>query len=399
MSFRLFSSFSAIFLWHFCTRCAILIIAYHCGGIFLKRFCVFFCVLAALTLCFPAAAALVTYEVPELYMELDFPDSWYVLTRHTEADDPGLYFYDDDPEHLFASLEAQDMYLDAIDLDGMMELVIIMTPNEDIFDLSLWDEAFVDEAAEYFANNPVWAGDNAVQCFRETDYYQSGARFITYNRTETQGDLTLRCFQMSTVYNGQSIHLILTDYSDSITFESGALARSMSDIVSTLSFTEDLTPPDEVYQAAGLAPQRPQSGPGSSGLPADAVEVIASLVPLLIMLALVVIGKRAKTRRAAVPARPAAPSAQPVRPQPPRPQTSSPRPSSAVSSSSRPAAAARPRTAPPAAESGRPVQPAPDRRPKHNCSGSSTETVFCLDCGKKVSLSQQRCPHCGARIV
>lgn len=347
-----------------------------------------------LALCFPAAAALVTYEVPELYMELDFPDSWYVLTRHTEADDPGLYFYDDDPDHLLASLTAQDMYLDAIDLDGMMELVIIMTPNEDIFDLSLWDEAFVDEAAEYFANNPVWAGDNAVQCFRETDYYQSGARFITYNRTETQGDFSLRCFQMSTVYNGQSIHLILTDYSDSLTFESGALARTMSDIISTLSFTEDLTPPDEVYQAAGLAPEQPQSGPGSSGLPSDAVEVIASLVPLCIMLVLVLIGKRAKSRRTVAPARPTA--AQPAKPQPPRPQASS-RP--AAPTNTRPAATAKPRIAPPTSERGRPVQPAPDKRPKHNCSGSSTETVFCLDCGKKISLNQQRCPHCGARVV
>ncbi len=362
----------------------------------MKRLCVFFCILASLALCFPAAAVLVTYEVPELFMELDFPDSWYVLTRHTEADDPGLYFYDDNLDQLLASFTAQDMYLDAIDLDGMMELVIIMTPNEDIFDLSLWDDAFVDEAAEYFANNPVWAGDNTVQCFRETDYYQSGARFITYNRTEMQGDLSLRCFQMSTVYNGQSIHLILTDYSDSLTVESGALARSMFDIVSTLSFTEDLTPPDEVYQAAGLAPERPQSGPGSSGLPSDVVEVIASLIPLCIMLVLVLIGKRAKTRRTAVPARSTA--AQPAKPQSPRPQASSSRPAAAPANAPRPAAA-KSRTAPPAAETGRPVQPAPDNRPKHNCSGSSTETVFCLDCGKKISLNQQRCPHCGARVV
>ena len=139
----------------------------------MKRCCAFLCVLAALALCFSGAAAgysmTAGYEVPELYLSLNLPLDWAVLTRDAEAGNPALFLYDDDPEYMRDVFDANNIYLDAFNFESLLELTILMTPNEDIFDLSLWDEDFVNEAADYFAENPVWAGSNDVQCFRIDD--------------------------------------------------------------------------------------------------------------------------------------------------------------------------------------------------------------------------------------
>ena len=190
--------------------------------------------------------------------------------------------------------DANNIYLDAFNFESLLELTILMTPNEDIFDLSLWDEDFVNEAADYFAENPVWAGSNDVQCFRIDDYYQSGARFLTYNRLETQDDVQLCCMQMTTVYNGQAIHLILTDYSGALSFDSGSLGAVMFDIVSTLSFTDVLAAPDDVTEDALGPAEIPYDHVDDALL--VAFNVATGLLPVIIALIIIVIA-RSRTRR------------------------------------------------------------------------------------------------------
>lgn len=379
----------------------------------MKRCCAFLCVLAALALCFSGAAAgysmTAGYEVPELYLSLNLPLDWAVLTRDAEAGNPALFLYDDDPEYMRDVFDANNIYLDAFNFESLLELTILMTPNEDIFDLSLWDEDFVNKAADYFAENPVWAGSNDVQCFRIDDYYQSGARFLTYNRLETQDDVQLRCMQMTTVYNGQAIHLILTDYSGALSFDSGSLGAVMFDIVSTLSFTDVLAAPDDVTEDALGPAEIPYDHVDDALL--VAFNVATGLLPVIIALIIIVIA-RSRTRRRGptghTPMRQTA-GAPPQPPAVPAPKTS--HPSASAQQASPPAIPAPRKPQKAAVATGRPVQPAPDRRPKHNCAEQDRayspkrrpsrrdETVFCIDCGRKVSIKDGRCPHCGARVV
>ena len=100
----------------------------------MKRCCAFLCVLAALALCFSGAAAgysmTAGYEVPELYLSLNLPLDWAVLTRDTEAGNPALFLYDDDLEYMRDVFDANNIYLDAFNFESLLELTILMTPNE-----------------------------------------------------------------------------------------------------------------------------------------------------------------------------------------------------------------------------------------------------------------------------
>ena len=361
----------------------------------MKRWCALLCAFAALTLCLPGSAAMYSmtavYEVPELHLSLELPLEWIVLTRDADADNPALYLYDDSLDYMQDVFLANNIYLDAFNFDSLFELTMIMTPNSDIFDLSLWDEELVSEAAGYFAENPVWADGVGVECFYIGDLYQSGARFLTYNRVETRDDAQLRCMQATTVYNGQSIHIILTDYSGMLDFDSGSFGDVFSGLIGTLAFTEVLPAPDSVAEDAF----GPAEAPGDR-LPSEVsilLDLLVGLLPAVIAVILILV-RRASSRRSQT-------GRTPMR------RTGGARPPAhAVPAPRRPAA----KTAK-AADPGRPVQPVPDRREKHNCAAQDRsfssarrqprrgETVFCLDCGKKVSIDGGRCPHCGARIV
>ena len=363
----------------------------------MRRFCACFCLLLTLCCSVSASAMVMTCEIPELYMQLDLPLRWVSLTRSTKAGDPGLYFYDDSLDTMLEVFEAEDLYLDAIDLESMLELVVVMTPSDGVFDLDLCGDDLVAQIAGDWAENPVWAGQNDVQCFHTGDYYQAGARFLTYYRTEVQDGVVLSCFQLSTVYNGQSIHLILTDFSDTLSFESGALAEAMFDISDTLAFTETL-PPDGP-SIGSISEDSDESFEFDDTLDA-VIEVLAGLVPLMVVAVFFLLGRRSRVQRQRTAAAP-----RPV-PMPPKNRQA------AVPPARKPAAPpaippAVPAGRPHAAPVGRPVQPAPDPRPRHNYSSAdglypldrSNETVFCLDCGKKVFVRQKQCPYCGTRVV
>lgn len=352
----------------------------------MKRFLMLLCTLI-LCICVPAGAAMyVTAEVPELSLTMDFPLSFLVLTRSAEPDDPGLYFYDDDLDTMLDAFVSQDIYLDAIDIDSMLELVILMTPDEETFDLGLHDDAFVDSFAQSLIDAPVWSGDAEVRCFREEDFYQAGARFVAFSRTESQPDVTLSCFQLSTVMNGQAIHLILTDFSGMLSLESGTLAQAMYELAGTLTFTQTLTPDSPVSGFEDVPLETP--GASFSSFAEQAASVLAMLVPIAICAVFIFIGRRTaiKQHSAGKPLSPAARTVPVHKPVPP--------------------SAAKP-SSPSAADPGRVRQAKAPARARHNCSADnrsappdgSTETVYCLDCGHKVSIRQQRCPHCGARVV
>lgn len=364
------------------------------------------CVLLAVGLCMTAGSAaysmVIGYEIPELYISLDFPLDWAVLTRDADADNPALYLYEDSLEYMQESFAANDIYLDAFQFDSMLELTIFMTPNADVFDLSLWDDGFVDEMATYFTENPVWTAGNDVQCFRVDDYYLDGARFLTFNRVETQGDYQLRCLQMTTVFNGQTIHIILTDYGGMLDFDSGSLADAMCAIVDSLTFTEVLATPESVTgDAADSAVIEEPEITGSTEVSGMLVEIIPGFVPLIVVI-VAVLFSNARTRRTRsasgrTPMQRSVPASPPSAPPAQKAQVPVPRTRSAKSR--------------PVAERGRPIQPAPRKRPKHNCAADdpafaaesnqdrSDETVFCIDCGRKIRVSQKKCPYCGARVV
>lgn len=364
-------------------------------------------VLLAAVMCVSAGSAgysmVVGYEVPELYISLDFPLSWAVLTRDADEANPALYLYDDSLEYMQDSFEANDIYLDAFQFESMLELTILMTPDTDIFDLGLWDESFVDETAKYLAESPVWAGDNEVQCFRVDDYYLDGVRFLTFNRVETQDDYQLRCLQMTTIFNGQTIHLILTDYSGTLSFDSGSLADAMHEIVDSLTFTEVLATPESVAgnAAESIVPETSESI-GSAQVSGVMVEIAPNLISLVVVVGIAVLASLFGARRARSASRGA-----PMRRTVPTPRQDS------SAAQTPPAAGGRSRSAKsrPASERGRPVQPIPRRRPKHNCAADdpafavqndrdrSDETVFCIDCGHKIRVAQKKCPYCGARVV
>ena len=368
----------------------------------MKRCCALLCAILAVAGCMGAAAVNITYELPELYMEIDFPEEWIILTGQTQEGDPGLYFYDDDLSYMQTVFEEQDIYLDGYDLENFYQLVVVMTPNEDVFDLALWDEGFVDEAADYFAQNPPWTMGNQAQCVREEDYYTADARFFSYDRIEQNGDVQLHCYQMSTIFNGQSIHFILTDYSEEDMFNPSGLKQLMCNIIDTVQFTEVLPVPGEFFEE-----EEPYVEP-SSGMPSA---YWYSIFPIILVILFSGVSRMAQKRQQAKSAAPmtmqsrspvsAAPGAGPVRPQTPAapPKIPDARPSA-------PKAQARPARAKPQADAGRVTPRAAVRAPKHNCSaegeasfGRVKETVFCIDCGAKVSTSLKRCPHCGAPVV
>ena len=366
----------------------------------MKRCCALLCAILAVACCMSAAAVNITYELPELYMEIDFPEEWIVLTSQTQEGDPGLYFYDGDLSYMQEVFESQNIYLDGYDLENFYQLVVVMTPNEDVFDLALWDEDFVNQAADYFAQTPPWTLGNSARCTREEDYYTADTRFFSYDRIEQNGDVTLHCYQMSTIFNGQSIHFILTDYSEEDMFNPSGLKQLMRNIIDTVQFTDVLPAPDGLF-----AGEEPYVESGTAGTISSTYWY--TFLPILLVVVFAVIAQTQRKRQQSEAGKPM--TMQTGRPMPssvPNASTEKPQ-TSARPPVPRPAAAKpAPAASRPSPDAGRVSPRPPKHAPRHNCSAEadvsfsrSKETVFCIDCGAKVSTSLERCPHCGAPVV
>lgn len=189
-------------------------------------------------------------SVPALNLTVDIPDSYLVFTDETMADpetEQTVYdLFGVDIEDVRYSLESQDIYLDALELDGGNEFVISMTTDgQDDFDMPYQsaalnqmyiddfltvEQGYIDGQIEYF-QSAEFAEEVGGDVLDVKEVRAEDAVYIAYHIVaELDGD-EYDGLHYLTVKNGQNLNFSLRENGGNITPEHEKL---MADIMGSV---------------------------------------------------------------------------------------------------------------------------------------------------------------------
>ncbi len=184
------------------------------------------------------------YMLEEVGISVDIPSDLIVLTRDIQQSDPVLKKVGMTADKVKSTLEASNIYLDAVSEDGNSEILIIMTPSS-LVDFNLLSDSMIsateDSLRSAYESGGVTDIDSEV-------YHHSQAKFLKVHGTrqsETANDYFL---QYGTAYNNKVIHLTMHSYDGEIT---AADETSLKRIVDSAVF--DLAPQKGAAQALKTA--------------------------------------------------------------------------------------------------------------------------------------------------
>lgn len=184
-----------------------------------------------------------TYTLDELYMQVSIPDERAVFTRNIDEADPNLAIFDSDKQSMEEYYRTNNIYLDAISMDGANELVIIMTKNEysqEGFSFNLYDDA---ELMKMEAGTKDGYSNMGYDVTSFSMYKNATAKYIVINTTaKTAEGASMYRRQFYTVYNGQAIHITLNSYASELTLE---LEAELQSVVDSVVFTQTLPTPQD----------------------------------------------------------------------------------------------------------------------------------------------------------
>lgn len=215
-----------------------------------KKFFAGVIAMALVILCAGAAfAQSIPCSVPALNLTIDIPDSYLVFTDETMADpemEQTVYdLFGVDIEDVRYSLESQDIYLDALELDGGNEFVISMTTDGDDFDTPFHsaslnqmyiddfltvEQGYIDGQIEYF-QSAEFAEEVGGNVLDVKEVRAEDAVYIAYHIVaELDGDEYDQLHYL-TVKNGQNLDFSLRENGGNITPEHEKL---MADIMGSV---------------------------------------------------------------------------------------------------------------------------------------------------------------------
>lgn len=208
-----------------------------------KGISLFLAALLALTaLAGPALGESKTYELPELYLSLDIPEEMMVFTREMAEDDIGLLVLEMTPEQLRQDFESKNVYMNAMSLDPIYEIIVTMLDYEgsqEIFDFNTLSDHQLNEMAQMLLDGEAAQGRGFIyENYRLEKKDQ--ARFMALDLRQEAGGSTIYGRQYYTIFNGQAINITLQSYTGPI---SGEMSETAEGIMDSLRFTKVLENP------------------------------------------------------------------------------------------------------------------------------------------------------------
>lgn len=176
------------------------------------------------------------YSLPELNLTVMLPDGYLVLTDETlddaQVQDTLYDWYGLDAEAVRDSFEEQDIYLDALEMDGENEFMISMTRDEEDSVPSVATANFNQILIEDLRDSPEYV-DQQVEYFKSADYAEwtggevadvkkvstDDALYISYHVIVEVDGIEYDELHYMTVTNGQYMDFVLRENGGSITPE------------------------------------------------------------------------------------------------------------------------------------------------------------------------------------
>ena len=192
-----------------------------------KIFCILLAVLFSLFSSISFASA-TTFHVENAGLSITIPDNMYVFDRNTSPDDGRIPSLGLTYEGLMASFTAQDIYLDALDIDNLNEIVVICEPSDDKdFALLSPDELY----------NAVLSEENAItqsgRTIEDADIFEHG----NFDFVKTISKANDTHMQYTTVHNGVKLKIRLIDFDGNLTKKE---SENFEEIVESIAFDAPL---------------------------------------------------------------------------------------------------------------------------------------------------------------
>ncbi len=198
----------------------------------MKKICIALCFLVlAILPNTTALAADTVIELEELDIRVPVPQDWHVITRDTPADDPIFNTLNTDGSALMDYMDENSIYLNAICLSPLSEIVITKIENsemEDIYDLNLLDDSDLDDLAQSVLGNEQRESTGLVYT-DYTVYAHPQARFLVFDFYRTQSGVISYGEQCSTIVNGVMINITMHSYEGPMSASQKSLHQSIVD--------------------------------------------------------------------------------------------------------------------------------------------------------------------------
>lgn len=144
------------------------------------------------------------FSLPELKMNISVDDSFAVITRDTEKNDPAFEAADLDYDSTMKNFLDSGIYLEGISADGGYILTVSMNEDTNSQAVVSYGRLSGDEMESLrsgFLTNSIYTGAQVTDV--------NGNIYIALPFVQTRGDVTLYGMQYNTVENGMNINITL----------------------------------------------------------------------------------------------------------------------------------------------------------------------------------------------
>lgn len=181
---------------------------------------VFMLLVSVVGLALSDTCALTIHELPEQGLSVPLPSEFLVFRRDLPTDDPIFAAFGLDADTVFAYMEQQDLYLDALAYDNSREVFVTVSEGDDLSFIDMTDE-WLTALADFMTAQYVPLG---ITVTRHEIYRTESAAFILM----WENTATLDGVQCFTTRNGSAISITFNTFS-SMTDEELAMMYTILD--------------------------------------------------------------------------------------------------------------------------------------------------------------------------
>ena len=182
-----------------------------------------------------------TYSIPELYMNVNAPEGWVVISRNADYNSEAKRIFAVDDIYLSNYLEAKSIYIDFLKPDMSSEITIYMTQDDSSKELISLNALSDKKLKDYIdkSNNSLFGNIITGQAVTDRSEYEiynnSQAVFIkSYAKTVLDSE-QISVLQYITVQNGQAIVISAFGNDMNIPTELESTCKAMVD---SITFTQ-----------------------------------------------------------------------------------------------------------------------------------------------------------------
>lgn len=189
---------------------------------------------------FPQALAAVdTYELSELELEITIPSEYTVITRDISASDPIFSELGITKSDLISQFETSSIYLNALSHTYNEEIVVTMTENglsnfNSLSDTTL--NILISTLSKQFA-------DYGINVSKYEIYQHSQTKFVRLYFTDTAN--TVHGVQYYTIYNGKAMNFTMRSYTGSLSSRQEATIEA---VVDSIEYNNILSSTDSIEE-------------------------------------------------------------------------------------------------------------------------------------------------------